>query len=116
MSHSSTLARFRHLPSSPRKSQTATGTPRSPSAATMFEPMNPAPPVTKIIGGSRVRAPASAGCGDGVSKIAVVIESPGWLPGWPGHWFRGEHFDQHARPFRDVFRGFPVDVECLAAV
>src|SRR6478672_7625835 len=44
------LARLRHLPSDPRKSQTTTSDrPESLSAATIFEPIKPAPPVTKNI-------------------------------------------------------------------
>ncbi len=44
-----TRARLRHLPASRSRSQTATGSPRSASAATRFEPMKPAPPVRRIM-------------------------------------------------------------------
>ena len=47
MSASCRLARLRHLPSWPRKSQTATSLrPASFNAATTFDPIKPAPPVT----------------------------------------------------------------------
>src|SRR4030088_322198 len=48
------LARLRHLPSSPSRSQTATSArPASFSAAPRFDPIKPAPPVT-----SNIRYPA----------------------------------------------------------
>src|SRR6202011_5929249 len=44
------LARLRHLPSWPSRSQTATSArPASFSAATTFDPIKPAPPVTSNI-------------------------------------------------------------------
>ena len=50
MSASWRLARLRHLPSWPRTSQTATSArPASFSAATTFDPIKPAPPVTSNI-------------------------------------------------------------------
>src|ERR1700730_7237315 len=54
MSASWRLARFRHLPSWPRTSQTTTSArPASFNAATTFDPIKPAPPVT-----SNMRYPA----------------------------------------------------------
>ena len=59
MSASCRLARLRHLPLSPSRSQTATSArPASFNAATTFDPIKPAPPVT-----SNIRCPALAvGC------------------------------------------------------
>src|SRR5215831_19024295 len=44
-----TCARLCHLSACRSRSQTATASPRPASAATMFEPMKPAPPVTTIM-------------------------------------------------------------------
>src|SRR6185312_5480371 len=46
---SSIFATFRHLFPWRKRSQSATGTPRPASPAAIFEPMKPAPPVTRII-------------------------------------------------------------------
>ena len=48
------FCRFRHLPSEPSQSFTATSVrPASLRLATTFDPMKPAPPVTKIISASQ---------------------------------------------------------------
>ena len=53
------FAKLRHLPSAPRTSLTTTSVrPASLRLATMFEPMKPAPPVTKIIPIRRAGIPA----------------------------------------------------------
>ncbi len=47
----SALSRFSRLPVE-RSSTTVTSSPRSSRASTMFEPMNPAPPVTRVLMGA----------------------------------------------------------------
>src|SRR5580698_5950186 len=56
-SRKSSLLMLRHLKPERSRSQITTGTPRSASAAARFEPIKPAPPVTRII---LKRTPGSA--------------------------------------------------------
>ena len=67
------FCRLRHLPSEPSQSFTATSVrPASLRLATTFDPMNPAPPVTKIINASQGRLgarPSFAPLGPGVQSL-----------------------------------------------